>query len=108
MNAILYIESASGKLIPKLSTRAQATLGSIMAFIKRAHSSGKFADVYFTRAHSSGKFADAHFTRAHSSGKFTDAHFTRAHSSGKFTDAHFTFFSATKYSSFLNSNTIVS
>ena len=62
MNAISNIDSASGKLIPDLSTRAKATCGFLMAFIKRADSSGKFTDAHFTRAHSSGKFADAHFT----------------------------------------------
>ncbi len=136
MNAILYIESASGKLIPKLSTRAQATLGFIMTFIKRAHSGGKFDNGLCTRAHSVRKFDNGLCTRAHSVRKFdnglcthahsvrkfdnglcTHAHSvrkfdngmcTRAHSVRKVAIAYFTFFSTTKFSSFLNSNTIVS
>lgn len=61
-----------------------------MAFIKRAHSGGKFDNGLCTRAYSVRKFDNGLCTRAHSVRKVAIAYFT--------------FFHASQFSSYVDSN----
>ena len=133
---MLYIESATGKFIPKLSTSAKGPLGSLMAFKKRAQSGWKVAigmcsvhravgslPSLLARAHRAvGKLpslcASVHravgslpsdmYMRAQSSWKFAIALCTPAQSSWKFASPYFTFFQATKFSSSTYNNVTIS